>query len=347
MICCSECFSSSYLKEIINRNKALGNCDYCGSEEIYIYNPSELSLHFQNIFELYVPNENGQKLSKQIDKDFSGKIFSTKIGSKTEGLLKDIIEDDFDTFRELFENKVLLAHEADPSKTERVKPLELTWSRLTEEIKHVNRFHLQNALDLEMLSELLYRYQKPINKGKKFFRARISSKNGFRIHEMMNPPNDKAKSGRANPEGISYLYLADQIKTTLYETRTSLYDYVTIGEFRLKEDIEVINLRGDTYDPFLLAENYDLADFLIYQSFIKNLEMHLSKPKRRSDNELDYLPTQYLSEFIKSIGFDGVEFQSSLFSEGYNLAIFKPEKFECIDVTICEVVNIDLEHRTI
>jgi len=228
-----------------------------------------------------------------------------------------------------------------------VKPLEITWSKLTEEIKHINRFHLQNALDLEMLNKLLNRYRKPINKGKKFFRARISNKEGFKIEEMMNPPKDRAKSGRANPEGISYLYLADKIETTLYESRTTLYDYVSIGEFRLKENIEVINLRGNTYDPIFLAENEELEDFLIYESFIKNLEMHLSKPKRRSDNELDYLPTQYLSEFIKYIGFDGVEFQSSLYSEGYNLAIFEPEKFECIGVKLCEVINIDLTHRTL
>lgn len=345
MICCSECFSSTYLKSIINRNNILGDCDYCKSQNVFTYNPSELSLIFQNIFELYVPCDSGQELIAQMEIDFSSKIFSNKIGSNRKELLKHIIEDDFELFTDIFENKVLLSHDADPSKAESVKPLELTWSKLTEEIKHVNRFHIQNALDLETLHKLLTRYRKPINKGKKYYRARISNKEGFNIDGMKNPPSDKAKGGRANPEGISYLYLSDQIKTTLYETRTSLYDYVTIGEFRLREDIEVINLRGDTYDPILLAENEELEEFLIYKSFINNLERHLSKPKRRSDNELDYLPTQYLSEFIKSIGFDGVEFQSSLFSEGYNLAIFKPEKFECINIKVCEVVNIDLHHK--
>jgi hypothetical protein len=162
---------------------------------------------------------------------------------------------------------------------------------------------------------------------------------------MRNPSADKAKAGRANPVGISYLYLADQLKTTLYETRASLYDFVSIGEFRLNEDIKVINLRGDTYDPIYLAEQGELEDFLIHLPFISKLEFGLSKPRRRSDNELDYLPTQYLSEFIKSMGFDGVEFQSSLYAEGYNLAIFKPEKFECIKVNVCEIETIDLKHK--
>ncbi|MDH5602487.1 MAG: RES family NAD+ phosphorylase [Cyclobacteriaceae bacterium] len=292
-----------------------------------------------------MPNEEGSDLEQQIDKDFSDKIFSKKPGNKKHDLLKAIIHDDYKIFRELFENKVLLAHKADTSKTEGVKPLEITWNKLAEEIKYVNRFHLQNALDLVKLEKLLKRYKKPINKGRKFYRARISDEKGYPIAEMMNPPKERARSGRANPEGISYLYLADQVKTTLYETRTSLYDYVTIGEFRLKENMEVVNLRGDTYDPILLADNEELEDFLVHESFIKNLETHLSKPKRRHDNELDYLPTQYLSEFIKSIGFDGVEFQSSLFSGGYNLAIFSPDKFECINVQIFEIVSIDLTHR--
>jgi hypothetical protein len=77
------------------------------------------------------------------------------------------------------------------------------------------------------------------------------------------------------------------------------------------------------------------------------LEEQLSKPKRRSENELDYLPTQYLSELIKSIGFAGVEFQSSLYANGFNLAIFEPDKFECIGVKVCEIKKIDILHEII
>ena len=164
---------------------------------------------------------------------------------------------------------------------------------------------------------------------------------------MSNPPVEKAKAGRANPIGISYLYIADDIKTTFYEVRASLFDYVSIGDFRIKEDIKVINLRGDTYDPILLSDKGELEDFLIHLPFITKLEQELSKPRRRSDNELDYLPTQYLSEFIKSIGFDGVEYQSALYPNGYNLAIFNPNKLECIKVGVYEIENIDLTHKKV
>ena len=346
MNCCSECFSSGYLKEIISSNSNSGNCDFCGSQNASIYNPRELSLIFQSILDLYaVQNDSGNAIEVQIGADFANKIFSSKLTDKRRQLLQEIVADDYDTYQNLFDNKVILECVNDSNNQEKVQPLQLSWDSFADEIKSTNRFHIQNALDLEKLKTLLARYEKHIPKGREFYRARISTKNGFPIDEMRNPPADKAKAGRANPVGISYLYLADQLKTTLYETRASLYDFVSIGEFRLNEDVKVINLRGDTYDPIYLAEQGELEDFLIHLPFISKLEFGLSKPRRRSDNELDYLPTQYLSEFIKSMGFDGVEFQSSLYAEGYNLAIFKPEKFECIKVNVCEIETIDLKHK--
>ncbi len=348
MNCCTECFSSNYLKDIINRNNAIGDCDFCGSKKVSIYNPAELSLIFQNILDLYsVHPDSINSIETQIEIDFQNKIFSEKIGLNTKLLLQNIVKDDYSTYQSLFENNVVLTCSNLPESIDIIKPLQISWEKFADEIKTTNRFHIQNTLDLEKLQELLNRYKKPINKGKKFYRARISNKEGFGKSDMLNPPADKAKAGRANPTGISYLYLADQIKTTLYEARASLFDYVTVGEFRAKEDIKVINLRGDTYDPVLLAEQEELEDFLIHLPFITTLETNLSKPRRRSDNELDYLPTQYLSEFIKSIGFDGVEFQSSLFSGGYNLAIFTPDKFECISVDVFEIENIDLKEKKV
>lgn len=347
MNCCAECFSSPYLKDIINRNGFKGNCDFCLSNDIFIYNTNELSLIFQNILDLYsINNEIGSKIELQIEIDFPDKIFSSKIvEERRSALLKSIIENDFESYSHLFENKVIFTFVNNSVGDELINPLQISWKKFADEIKSTNRFHIQNTLDLDKLKILLNRYSKPIHKGKIFYRGRISTNVGYDIYNMGNPSSEKAKSGRANPTGISYLYLADQLETTLYETRASLLDYVSIGQFRLKEDIKVVNLRGNLYDPILLAENEELEDFMIHLPFITKLEMELSKPNRRNDIELDYLPTQYLSEFIKSIGYDGVEYQSSLYSEGYNLAIFKVDKFECINVELHEICKIKFIHN--
>jgi hypothetical protein len=344
MFCCAECFSSSYLKGIINSSGSVGDCNYCDSKGVSVYEPRQLALFFQNIFDLYKGSRTGKTIEIQIESDFQGKIFSPKVTNR-KALLQEIIADDA-IYQKLFRQKVVLKHVSDRSIENKTKPLQISWEKFAEEIKSTNRFHIQNTLDLEKLKDLLIRYEKHIPKGKIFYRARISDSNlGYKKDEMANPPAYRAKAGRANPTGISYLYLANDIKTTLYEARSSLYDYVTIGDFRLKEDIRVINLRGDTYDPIPLAEQGELKDFLIHLPFISKLEQELSKPRRRSDNELDYLPTQYLSEFIKSLGYDGVEYQSSLYSSGYNLAMFNTKKLDCIKVSMYEIENIDLTHK--
>lgn len=347
MLCCSECFTSSYLKGIINSDPKIGDCDFCNSKSVPVYNPRKLGLIFQNILDLYIVNEQlGKMLDAQIENDFKGKIFSSGINENRMLFLREMISDDYEQYRDIYERKVILKHIG--SIDHIVKPLQISWEKFAYEIKTTNRFHIQNVVDLSKIKDLLNRYEKHIPKGRICFRARISDKiNGYKIEEMYNPPAEKTKAGRANPTGISYLYLADDAKTTLYEVRASLFDYVTIGEFRIEENIKVINLRGDTYDPIYLSEQGELEDFLIYLPFISKLEQELSKPRRRGDNELDYLPTQYLSEFIKSMGYDGVEYQSSLYSQGYNIAIFNPNKLKCLSVAVHEVESIDLQHRKI
>lgn len=81
--------------------------------------------------------------------------------------------------------------------------------------------------------------------------------------------------------------------------------------------------------------------------FIQTLQKEISLPIRKLDKQLDYIPTQYISEFIKSLGFDGVEYQSSLYSDGYNLAIFNPEKLDCRTTQVYEIENIEFYHKEI
>jgi len=347
MNCCSNCFSSYYLTNIIDSDANVGNCDFCKSNDVNIYNSESLVFYLQGIVDLYELNPSGQTIENAIESDFPNQIFSKKLGAKSKDLLKEIFKDVELDYKDLLEQKVSLSAHVNKGRKKKSGPLQVTWEELAKELKYVNRFHLQNRVDLDKLERLLKRYGRTIKKGKKLYRSRLSDAAGYTADKMKNPPSDLAKGGRANPDGISYLYLSNNEETTLYESRATLFDYVSIGEFRLLEDIEIISLRGDFYDPILLADNGELEDFLIHQPFMNDLEKNLSKPKRRSDNKLDYLPTQYLSEFIKSIGFDGIEFQSSLYEAGYNLACFKPKLFDCIKVSVKEVHSLTLQHRSL
>ena len=52
-----------------------------------------------------------------------------------------------------------------------------------------------------------------------------------------------------------------------------------------------------------------------------------SKPTSNPD---DYIPTQIIAEYIKSLGYDGIRYNSSLHFGGVNLTIFNYEKCEAV-----------------
>ena len=349
MNCCINCFESNNLSAIFSSKGKNDNCDFCNSKNVYIYEASELKNYFVAIIDLYeVDYTNGKPLETQIIADFHKKIFTQKLidSNNVKWLISEIIKEDIANYENLLNNPVQLKLHNSGAKVNLNQPLLFSWDNFSKEIKTVNRFHLKNSLDLKTLKKLFSNYQKVLPKGEKFYRARISdNKNGYTIEEMGNPPNTSAKSGRANPNGISYLYLAYDTLTTLYEVRATLYDYVTVGTFSLEENIQVVNLSRFTYDVFYILErDLDLEYIMIHDTFIDKLGQELSKPRRRSDSELDYLPTQYLSELIKSMGIDGIEFKSSLYENGVNLAIFNPDKFKGLEVSVYDIKNIKLEY---
>ncbi|WP_276308804.1 RES family NAD+ phosphorylase [Gardnerella vaginalis] len=54
---------------------------------------------------------------------------------------------------------------------------------------------------------------------------------------------------------------------------------------------------------------------------MKRIAEEISKPIR-NHNTLDYIPTQYISDYIKSKGYDGIEYVSVVSDAVKNLAVF-------------------------
>lgn len=348
MNCCTSCFTSSYLTNIIQSNKEKGNCDFCGTENTNVYLAKELLPFFRNIFNLYKVDESSKlSLWDSINKDFE--IIDSKCLKNSESLFKAIAQSEYEEFSNIFKNNV--SRESKDILDFKSTEIQSIWDRFKEEIKHKNRFHISraNLIDLDVLETFFNSesFIKIIKKGRNFYRCRVSNKTGYENKDMWNPPKKNATSGRANPKGISYLYLGSRIETTFYESRISLFDYASVAEFRLKDDIKILDLRNPEYDIISWSENDSVELFLIYGSFIQTLQEEISLPIRKQDKDLDYIPTQYISEYIKSLGFDGVEYQSSLDKEGYNLAIFNPDKFECIETKVYDINSIKLNYTEI
>ena len=56
-----------------------------------------------------------------------------------------------------------------------------------------------------------------------------------------------------------------------------------------------------------------------------------------------YLPTQYLSELIKQMGFDGLRFRSSLKNGGINVVLFDDIKCKAVCSDMIKVVGNELK----
>ena len=219
------------------------------------------------------------------------------------------------------------------------------WNDFVEGIKRKNRFH-SNYINTDMLFTFLRCAVKSHRKGEVMYRSRICpDEKGFKNIEMGPPPDNRAKGGRVNPTGISILYLSDSKETTLYEIRAGVYDFVTVGSFKLLKDIEVINLADiDRISPFTgVQRDFDFTQYAMNIEHLKMISQEIARPLR-NDNALDYLPTQYISDYIRSRGYDGIEYISTMSKNGANLAVFDPTLFKCIGTNVYDVKSISYSY---
>ncbi len=352
MKCCANCFNDIELTGfIISNSTEIGDCDFCTTRNTELIDPREFEEKFLQLIKVYEPvletrlldGIKPELIHEKLQSEWG--IFSENLNvQETEGLLKNILADIYDEnnslFHTLVERKVVLFNldEADV--------LEKEWDKFVHEITSINRYFLGKQIDLKLLENLFRNHEKIYSEGKLFYRARISDRKGFELHEMGKPPAKNSVSGRANPIGIPYLYVSTNKKTVQYESRATHLDFITIAEFKLKENLNVVRLRQiENLSPFTHEDK--LEDYLKYQKYLKRLEIELSKPLRRHDQKLEYLPSQYLCEYVKSLGYDGIEYGSSLHDGGVNLAIFNDDKLEGKNVEVHEVVSVELDTEVV
>lgn len=225
----------------------------------------------------------------------------------------------------------------------------LLWESIKHNVKTKNRFFC----DVSELAEIIQNYQvEDLKKGEQFYRARIHKnieEGIFNNTEMGCPPtSEKATAGRANPNGIRYLYLCGDAETPLNEVRPAYFDRVDIGTFKLKSDVRILNFtqKLDMFKAFEDGEEgfeEEVKRKIVFDAISRDL----SRPMNRFDTELEYVPTQFICEYFKNQGIDGVMFESSVHQKGKNLVLFNPDSAECINVVPYEVKSISIDKRKI
>ena len=264
-------------------------------------------------------------------------------------ILVAICKDEYDEDSKIFTEKVGLEKLCDSDFLKRnCLTKESSWEKFTTSIKCINRFH-SNHINLELLKAFFESpvMQKIISKGDtEFFRARISDENGLKKDEMGPPPIGLITAGRVNSQGIRCLYLSNDQITTIHEIRARDFDYISIGKFRAKQELRIVDLSNlEKISPFSM-DVFNAEWFSINMTILKKISREIAKPLRRQDSELDYLPSQYIADYIKSLGYDGICYRSTLNKSGVNYAIFDNKKFECIEVNLVHINSVEYHYIT-
>ena len=207
------------------------------------------------------------------------------------------------------------------------------WQTFCENVKHRARYFnhkdfsvtnflekFKNALEKIEHSEnlIIYRARK-INSLKEEITI-----NSNPACELGKVPIQFAQNNRFSPVGISYGYFAIDSTTAIKEIRAKAEDQIAIGKFIITDELRLIDFRFQTMKDKVNIFNDDL-DLSLYcqQRFIKDFLQDISKPIKDSDQQLEYVTTQIMAEFIWHLGYNGFLFDSSQNQDGVNLVIFE------------------------
>lgn len=207
-----------------------------------------------------------------------------------------------------------------------------------------NRYFLDETLDTDRLVELLDHLPAD-GIPERWFRARILTDDSpYSIDQMGAPPKHLTTHGRANPTGIPYLYLGSLPETAAAEVRPHTGEVACVADFTLPAALNAVDLRNPRklVSPFLLADANAIGQLRADVTFLERLGEELTRHVLPRSAAIDYIPSQYLCEFIKKSGKDGVIYRSSV-SSGMNLALFDPKKAIGGEVLLYNISRVTVE----
>ena len=339
--CCPNCFGDGHLRRAVfpsipAKSKSIGTCDYCGSTLQELVLPVELRDLFELVIGIYTAHESGRPLVDWLSADWSMFDHPKMDALLAKRLLADILED-WDIVERRF---VPLAED---------RRSLVRWQEFREELMYRNRYFPKALPDLDRLASLLgYLMVIQGQTAPVLFRARLQhGRVPYGIEQMGPPPPELARSARASPAGIPYLYLASDHRTAISELRPQTGDLACVAEVSIPADLKLVDIRNPrkTVSPFAFSEEEeDVALLRNDLAFLVKLGDELTKPVLHQLADIDYLPSQYVCEFIKNCGFDGVIYRSAV-GEGSNYALFDPAKatFKRIFQYCVSRVSVDLD----
>lgn len=308
-------------------------CPFCNKKSKYI-NFDEIRPFFDSLLSIYSFNRTEITIHEHLANDWS--LFS----NPNSDLVRNILT-------ELGYNNHLLKCDF----STRIRDTLALWLKLKREIKQERRFTskvddiIDDGWDAFWTDK---KFQILIQPEVGLYRARIHDKtkvsSSYSKDEMGAPPNEKLSEGRAHPKGIQFLYLCREKNTTFYETRATHLDYVSIATFHSKDKpLKIVDLSKDI--SLFSSEAHGNIEYLVRVMLLsREIGKDLSRPLHRLEATMEYIPTQYICEFIRHFtGMDGIQFKSSLAGEGHNIVLFNPQLVTCEDkVELYQINNLNI-----
>jgi len=336
--CCPECFDDRALRRDIIPTRAVtfGTCDFCGSANVALVEPSKLADVFGLLINVYEPDTDGKTLVEWMKEDWQLFSHPRMDLPNAKDLLSEIL-DDGNIVRKGFAPSLAYQSEALAQ-----------WETLRDELMYENRYFLNQELNTNRLRDLLSRLiadEMP----RKWYRARIRiGDETIPIEKMGAPPKRLVSHGRANPPGIPYLYLGSRPETAVAEVRPHTGEVAYVADFTISDSATLVDLRNPRklVSPFILEDASQIGQLRADISFLERLGEELTRPVLPQGAAIDYLPSQYLCEFIKKSRYDGVVYRSSV-SDGINLALFNPTKAMSGDLALYSITRVSVVVDTV
>lgn len=329
MLVGNKCFADKEIVGFILSKGVLGTCDFSNLSDNVVVDIVELTDFFLELLENIKESENGIPFIKLMQDDWN--LFSdAEIGSKILNHMLTVTDNEIDSSNSLvsYDDEIIDAISY--------------WDELKESLVWKRRY----ITDINKLVDLgwdgFFNTQFVLSRRRYLYRARVHHEGGKKAllpDKLKSPPAKISRGGRANPSGIPYLYLCDNPRTVLYEVRASYLDELSIGRFKVKKPLQIVDFTEQTS----LYNTNEVSETIKAHLLRKKISIDLSKPMRRYDSELDYIPTQFICEYIRIItGADGIQFQSSLHPTGKNIVVFNDDLIDCFDVSLVKVNKTQL-----
>jgi hypothetical protein len=359
VLCCLGCFDDENVKAFVADRGKVGACDYCGASEVVTCDTGTVGEFIrEGLRRAYVlaeeeagpfdPDDQQYLWADPSDADMLWEVLQREAFSglvseldRSRDLAHDLMADSgswdpkdslLDDFRDVDSN-YRLNNEVFGRQD---SGFDDAWEAFCFTVTHIARFFedrkssLPRAKLLRSVMDLAHKLEYELPPETRLWRARcrpwsvrVPKTQTARERAVGPPPGRASKGNRMSPPGISFTYLGDSPATCATEIEARGGKAVWLGQFKTTRALRLLDLSGKTrvVRKSIFMKSYDHSDTWAH-TILVDFAREIGRSIRGRDRELEYVPTQVLSEWLRLQGLAGVRYASSKRPGGLNYALF-------------------------